>query len=130
MANLDLTGSIQLRSGSQGLGADYEKGSVISRIYEHGEPLMEQTLLDELDEMVQIYEAVLTDERYVNEIKGPIDQALMDAGHLKDGRKRKSLLMLRRQRRRGRGGGEGSGERRAPGRQLVEAAATAATASA
>ena len=92
MTNLDLSGSIQLRAGSQGLGADYERGSVISRIYHHGEPLSERTLLDELDEMVQIYEAVLSDERYINEIKAPIDQALFDAGHLKDNRKRKLAL--------------------------------------
>ena len=37
--NLDLQGSIQLRSGSGGLGADYEKACIISRIYELGQAL-------------------------------------------------------------------------------------------
>ena len=93
-SGLDLDGGIALHSGSQGLGADYEKGCVVARMYPHGEPLEEGVLLAQLDEMIEIYEAILTDDKYALQIKAPMDKALADGGHLKKKGQRKSLLLL------------------------------------
>ena len=65
-SGLLLDGNISLRAGVTGLGSDYEKGCVIARVYEHGEPLEEGTLLAQLDEMIAFYEAVLADPKYAH----------------------------------------------------------------
>ena len=47
-SGIDLNGDIHLRSGATGLGRDYEQGCVIARIYEHGVPLQEAVLLEQV----------------------------------------------------------------------------------
>ena len=52
-SGIDLSGSIELRAGKAGLGSDYEKGCVVSRVYHHGEPLEEGTLLTQVSNAAQ-----------------------------------------------------------------------------
>ncbi len=86
----DTKGDIDLRAGSGGLAADYQKACIISRIYEHGANLDEATLLKELDEMLNLYTAVLSDPKYQLDIKAPIEEQLQASGVMKSGKGRKS----------------------------------------
>lgn len=46
-SGIALSGSIDLRAGSGGLGSGYEQGCIFSRMYPHGEALNEHTLLSQ-----------------------------------------------------------------------------------
>ena len=85
----DTNGEIDLRADG-GLAGDYEKACIISRMYEYGANLDEVTLLKELDEMLTLYLAVLSDPKYQLDIKAPIDEQLQERGFKKGANGRKS----------------------------------------
>jgi len=85
----DTNGEIDLRADG-GLAGDYEKACIISRMYEYGANLDEATLLKELDEMLTLYLAVLSDPKYQLDIKAPIDEQLQERGFKKGAKGRKS----------------------------------------
>ena len=78
-AGFDLAGKIDLRSGSSGLAGDYEKGCIISRLYERRDVPTEATLITDIHSLLDAYSAILDDEAYVA-VKGPADERLKAAG--------------------------------------------------
>ena len=78
-AGFDLAGKIDLRSGSSGLAGDYEKGCIISRLYERRDVPTEATLITDIHSLLDAYSAILDDAAYVA-VKGPADERLKAAG--------------------------------------------------
>ena len=89
-AGFDLTGKkIDLRTvGAASLADSYEKGAIVSKLYERGEVPSEDDLLEGLQLMLGAYAAVLADPQYIAEIKEPSDARLAAAGAAPGGGKK------------------------------------------
>ncbi|KAJ1629171.1 hypothetical protein T492DRAFT_1145272 [Pavlovales sp. CCMP2436] len=76
-SGFDLEEPLDLRAGkSAGIALDYEKGCLVSRLYDRSEIPSEAVLLGHINELLDAYAKVLKDEFYASNIKRPIDAEL------------------------------------------------------